>query len=183
MGDDQQRHADEIAATLRNLIPVRPPMPNSLLWSTAFWRRCRRIDDGTGLNIIHVDGFAGLCFYNCWKVYSDAIEHGLSLWHGYASHWNRWSEHAWCMLGNRIIETTMTRAVYYGAELDPDERAVFADRYGVLKIRDKHWEKLQVATYIDGERTYAKYDPRVYGQTIGRERDPITGQIKEGIGR
>jgi hypothetical protein len=85
------------------------------------------------------------------------------------------------MLGGRIIETTSERAIYFGAELTAEERAVFAERHSKHKLESR--KNLRIATFINGERSYVDYDPAIYASSIGRERDPITREIKQGLGR
>src|SRR5262245_17906308 len=107
---------DELAKTLRGMMELPRILLNSQLARPALLARCQRIKLDRWDDIIYVDGFLSLCHANSWKVYSDARESGLSLWLGLSCAHARWVEHAWCMLGNRIIETTYARAIYYGAE-------------------------------------------------------------------
>jgi len=86
------------------------------------------------------------------------------------------------MLGGRIIETTYARAIYYGAELNQEERTEFAERHR-NKLDKAARFGCPVVTFIDGYRNEVPYDPVEYGQSVGRERDPISRQIKVGLGR
>jgi hypothetical protein len=174
--------ADEIAHTQRGLIQVPRMYRGSLIANASFWPRCRRVDIDYGRKIILVDGFVGCCHSNSWKVFSDALEPGLSLWLGYALSLDRWVEHAWCMLGKRIVESTFSREIYFGAELTTNEREEFGRR--LSRPKDRSRDFLRVATFVNGERTFVDYDAAMeYHHTIGRERDPATGQIMEGLGR
>ena len=155
---------------------------DSQLANPEIWPRCRRVGVNDWSKIIYVDGFVAMCHANSWKVFSDAIEEGLSLWLGFTCLHSRWVEHAWCMLGDRIVETTYARMIYYGAELNEDERAEFVKRHS-QKLAKAAERRCPVLTSVDGRRNEAKYDPLEYGQSIGRERDPVSRKIKEGLGR
>lgn len=177
--------AQEIVTTLRDMIGVSLPQPESLLSRKKFWSRCQLVTPNwTNFAItsrIYVDGFVGACCWNSWKVYNSGIEEGLSLWLGFAHRWGRWTEHAWCMLDQRIVETTAPYLAYYGAELDEQEREYFS-KY--ISVSNPALQKIvRVATMIEGHRTHVTYDPAIYADTIGRERDPVTREIKEGLGR
>lgn len=182
LASDQSPLAEEIASTLRRLIKVPRVYRGSQIAETGFWSRCRRIDTDYGRKIILVDGFVGCCRSNSWTVFRAALEPGLTLWQGYALSQGQWVEHAWCMLGDRIVESTFAREFYYGAELTPGEREEFGRR--LSKHRPSARGLLRVATFVDGERTYVDHDAAAaYHATIGRERDPATGRIKQGLGR
>lgn len=71
--------------------------------------------------------------------------------------------------------------MYFGAELNADER-------DLLKRRYESWDPLQsgyqhVCTIRNGCRTVVPYDPNVFAGTIGREREWKTGYVIEGLGR
>src|SRR5262245_42545437 len=114
MNNDQSPLAEEIARTLRSLIRVPRVYRGSQISNEHFWPRCRRVDIDYGRKIIFVDGYVGCCHSNSWKVFSDALESGLGLWLGYSLSGDRWVEHAWCMLGDRVVESTFARDIYYG---------------------------------------------------------------------
>jgi len=179
---------NQIAATLRGMIRIPPLYRGSIFGNPEFWNRCRRIEVKDWRKIILVDGYAGCCHSNSLKVYTDALEDGISLWLGYACAWNVWEHHCWCILGDRLIETTYVHAIYFGAELTPDEREQFG-----LKLREKKGSRdsLRVVTTINGDRVTLPCAPNwdygsvhaKYESTIGRERDPQTGEVKPGLGR
>ena len=182
MDNDQSPLADVNAHTLRSMIRVPRVYRGSQIANKNFWPRCRRMDTAYGRKIIFVDGFVGCCHSNSWKVFSDALEPGLSLWLGYSLSGDRWVEHAWCMLGDRIVESTFARDIYFGAELTPEECEEFGRRQSRHKASAR--TSLSVATFINGERTFVEcYAAAGYHDTIGREREPATGQVKEGLGR
>ena len=181
MEEPQEVLAEGIAKTLRGMVSVPVLQPDSQLASSSFLARCRRIDSRIH-KLIFVDGFLGFCHANSWKVFSDAIEDGLSLWLGFTCSHARWVEHAWCMLGDRIIETTYPRVIYYGAELNEFERHIFAERHS-KQLEKAVQKRFPVVTLVDGRRNDVKYDPLEYEHSIGRERDPVTREIKPGLGR
>jgi hypothetical protein len=178
---------ERIAATLRALVEVHPLEPDSLVARPGFWERCQTVVPGhesgdPSKRRVFVDGFRGAPQWNSLKVYRDALEPGLSLWCGYALYGGAWYHHAWCMLGQRIVETTVGWPLYYGAALLPDELEYFAARYGELDPNSR--KRQTVETCKDGLRTYVWGDElRAFSETIGRERDWKTGEIKEGLGR
>jgi hypothetical protein len=176
--------AQEIAATLRGIVHVPRQNPGSLVARREFWQRCRLLNPdwrSCSPRRIFVDGFHGACHWNAWKVYTDALEPGLSLWMGYALHGGSWTEHSWCMLGDRIVETTWPFRIYFGAELTPEERGVFGGRYGKFDLAAR--VNVRVMTFVDGFREDILYDANTHADGIGRERDVDTGEIKPGLGR
>lgn len=178
--------AEKIAATLRALIQVSPLEPDSLVARPGFWERCQTIvpshESDASKRRIFVDGFRGACQWNSLKVYREALEPGLTLWCGYAFYGGAWYHHAWCMLRQRIVETTIPWCLYYGAALLPDELEYFTTRYGELDPTSR--KRKAVATCKDGLRTDVWGDDcKAFSETIGRERDWKTGEIKDGLGR
>jgi hypothetical protein len=177
--------AERITATLRAFIEVRPFEPDSLVARPGFWARCQLIgppNSGTLRSRIFVDGFRGACQWNSLKVYQDALEPGLSLWCGFALYGAVWNNHAWCMLGPRIIETTVCWNAYYGAALLPDELEYFAARYGELAADSLKRRVVATCKYC-GRLDVWDDNAKAFAETIGRERDWKTGELKEGLGR
>ena len=178
---------EEIATTLRALVEISPFEPDGIVARPGFWDRCQTIvpgreSDDPSKRRIFVDGFRGACRWNALKVYREAIEPGLSLWCGYALYGRTWYDHSWCMLGPRIVETTVPFRIYYGAALLPDELEYFMVRYGKLDQNSRKRE--MVATCRDGHRAEVWGDDvKAFTETIGRERDWKTGVLKEGLGR
>jgi hypothetical protein len=182
--DPHRELSEEIAVTLRNIVHVPRLTRHALPARPGFWQRCKLVTPywrEREIPRVFVDGFATACYWNSWKVYTDAIEAGLTVWAGYALSQAHWYGHAWCMLGERIVETTSPYYAYYGAQLNDEELAIL-DRHqrehDLLAL-----QKLKVVTFIDGRRQYVDYDPAEYAQTIGRERDPITRAVRPGLGR
>jgi len=175
----------EIATALQKIIHVQRLSAGSLIDRREFWQRCRNITPHwrePPIDRIFVDGFVGKCKSNSWKVYSDAIEEGLSLWSGYAFHGGTWWEHSWCMLGNRIIETTGYFWIYYGAEHTAEEREIFGKRYRNC-YPPPSANNVRIYTFVNGFREAIPYDAEMHAIGFGRERDSVTGEIKEGLGR
>lgn len=175
---------DEVAKALRSVIEVRQPDAQSLLTNPAFWDRCRLLPPDALTQVrgrIFVDGFAGCCHWNSWKVYTQAIENGLSLWLGYAFYDGVWTSHCWCMLQGRIVETTWAFRIYFGAELSDGECDSVAQKYG----KDDPLQKgfANVYTIRGGHRMVVPYDAESFANSIGRERDWKTLAVKEGLGR
>ena len=180
---DDMDLAREIERTLQGLIWVPRLNRRSLVASREFWNRCKLLTPHWHYQEpprIYVDGFVALCKWNSWKVYTDALEAGLSLWAGYAGS-GRWTEHAWCMYQGQIVESTWGFRTYYGAELNAAEREIFRQQYGTMDLEKA--KKLWIWTMVDGRRDMIRYDEALHANTIGRERDPKTGAIKEGLGR
>jgi hypothetical protein len=180
--------AERIAQTLRTLIEVRPSEPDPVVARPGFWERCQPIALGRGglgaflRQRIFVDGFRGACQWNSLKVYRDALEPGLSLWCGYALYGGAWYHHAWCMLDQRIVETTVPFQIYHGAALSTEEVELFAAQYADLPLDSRKRE--MVATCKGGVRADVwGEDVKAFAETIGRERDWQTGQLKNGLGR
>lgn len=184
MSEAEQTLAGEIADTLRSIIYVPRTHEGSFVARPDFWRRCRLVNPDWRKyrpQRTFVDGYESACRWNSWRVYSDSLENGLSLWMGFAFGWGYWCEHAWCMLGDRIIETTYPFYIYFGAALTPEECAAFGRRYGEHDMTGR--DNLRVWTFVDGYREVVAYNRDAHGASIGRERDPQTGKIREGLGR
>jgi hypothetical protein len=167
--------------TLRGMIRVPRIYRGSQIGNATFWPRFKRLPHPWGQNTIFVDGFVGCCHSNSCGVFTDALEAGITLWLRYACAWDNWYEHAWCMLGDRIIETTFGHAIYFVAELTTEELAEFAKRHSEHKQELR--KNLRVATFVNGERAYVEYDAAIYADSIGRERDPFTRDIQQRLGR
>lgn len=174
---------DRIAAELRRVVRVQKPARSAIVAQPGFWDRCRPVtpDWQHGIDRIYVDGFARTCYWNCLKVYDDALEENLTISCGYALWQGEWYGHAWCMLGPRIIETTVPFRAYYGAILNSNEVAVLRQQHQKHELLTN--TKLKVVTMLNGRRDVVGYDPTIYAHTIGRERDPKTNEIKPGLGR
>jgi hypothetical protein len=130
-----------------------------------------------------VDGFDGSCHWNSWKVYKNAIEPGLSFWAGFAFGRGAWFHHEWCMLGSRIVETPAPYTLYYGAEIQQREIDIITEKFDKVDLTKYVDPRVGVWTIANKRRQLVPYDPDFYGQTIGRERDPKTSELKEGLGR
>jgi hypothetical protein len=85
------------------------------------------------------------------------------------------------MLGERVIETTASFQIYFGAQLDPGELERFCSSQAHLDLLER--DNLSIVTSKDGYRQRIPYDPAIHRETIGRERDEMTGQVKAGLGR
>jgi hypothetical protein len=129
-----------------------------------------------------VDGFVGCCKWNSLKVFTEKRETGLTLWSGYG-YAGFWAKHFWCMLGERFVETGAPFRIYYGAQLDETEIEELVKEAEDFADIARQKKKLPVWTIVNGERDSVRYDDDKYGQSIGRERDPKTGTVKEGLGR
>jgi hypothetical protein len=184
MNTVEESLAECVARTLRGVIEVRQPKNHFIINRPEFWDHCHLVAPDCWQNPppqIFVDGFAGCCHWNSWKVYSDAIEPDVSLWMGYALYGASWVRHAWCMYNGRIIETTVPYRVYFGAQLTADECEQYCRKYEAYAFGE--FEKCDVLTFVDGRRKVVHYDPEKFSQTIGRERDQNTSQVKVGLGR
>ena len=176
--------ADEIERTLRGLIHVPRVNVGGPVARRKFWSRCHLVTSNwrdENHRYIFVDGFVGASKWNSWKVFTDAIEDGLTLWMGYALRSGQWHEHAWCMLNNRIVETCWADRIYFGAMLIDDEIEAFGKEYGEHDLLDR--SNLHVATFVDGMLESVPYDPKEHRSGIGRERDMMTREIRKGLGR
>jgi hypothetical protein len=176
--------APPIVETLQSVIYVQPPRAGSLLERPEFLARCRLMTPNwreQPIDRLFVDGFVGKCYSNSWKVYRDALEDGLRLCAGYAFARGAWWEHAWCLLGDRIVESTHSYLIYFGAELTSDECTLIGRRFGVSYPPTP--DRVRVYTILDGLRRAVPYDPQLHAAGIGRERDTATGDIVEGLGR
>ena len=116
-------HMKEIENTLRKMIAVQA-VDGGFLADPGFWARCSLINKDwreQPPNRVYVDGYVGGCMWNSWRVMNDALEDGIHVYYGFALGDGQWSEHCWCMIGDRIIETTGPMTIYYGAELTEAE--------------------------------------------------------------
>jgi hypothetical protein len=174
---------ERIAADLRRVVHVQRPTRTAIVTQPGFWERCRLVtpDWQNGIDRIYVDGFARTCYWNCLKVYDNALEQNLLISCGYALWQGEWYGHAWCMLGPRIIETTMPFRAYYGATLNSNEISILRQQHQKHDLLTN--TKLKVVTFINGYRGVVDYDPAIHAATIGRERDPQTREVKPGLGR
>jgi len=176
--------SDEIDRTLRSLIHVPRLNRGGFISRPGFWDRCCLVTPNWRDQFNHwifVDGFENASKWNAWKVFTDSLEDGLSLWLGYALFRGSWKEHAWCMLGDRIVESTLPFRIYYGAELTGNERELFGKEYGGFDLVSR--TNTKVFTIADCFRELVPFDPKLHGASIGRERDFKTGMIKDGLGR
>lgn len=181
---DASALAREIERTLQSLIFVSRLDERFPASNAAFWERCRLLTPlwrHSQPPRIYVDGFVAACKWNSWKVYAEAREAGLSLWSGYA-YAGHWAAHTWCMLGEKFVETGGPFRIYYGAQLDASEIEELGKEFADFPKTDPKQSKL-VWTIVNGEREAVRYNEADHAQSIGRERDPQTGAIKEGIGR
>ena len=194
LNDDNQPFDERLIAeitrrlrsTLCDVIEVRVPKSHIVLADPEFWRDCELLTPNPRENLqsrIFVDGFDGCCHWNSWKVYSDAIEEGLSFWAGFAFGRDAWFHHEWCMLGNRIVETTAPYNLYYGARIRQSEIETINLRFSGVDLTGHVDPKVGVWTFVNERREVVPYDPSIYGKTIGRERDAKTSVLKEGLGR
>jgi hypothetical protein len=174
----------EIANTLRAIVYV-PPLPAGILMANEeFWNRCQLITPNwrhQRPDAIFVDGFVGGCKWNSNKVFTDALKPGLRIFQGYAFGLGSWAEHCWCMLGNRIVESTGDYDVYYGAELNAQERQWFqegAAAYNPLAVENPEIWTLD----IGGSRIHVPYKAERDAASIGRERHWRDRKLKEGLG-
>lgn len=182
MAKTKQQLTSEVDATLRRIIYV-PPLPDgSLLARQGFWDRCALLNPHwreERPNRVFVNGYVGACKWNSWKVFKDALEPDLRIYLGYAFGRGAWAEHCWCMLGNRIVETTGDMDIYYGAELNEEERAHLAEgcaAYDPLaKTQGLFW------SFLGPLRTVREIKPET-AATIAREIDD-DGNVVEGLGR
>lgn len=185
MTADTDRLARDIEKALRSLTEIPRLNPNGFIARPGFFERCRPLKPGWDERApnarIYVDGFYGACRWNSWKVYTNALEDGLTLWLGFASWDARWTEHCWCMLGDRIVESTSSFHTYFGAQLNPDECKEFGNKFGTSDLMSR--ATLEVCTMQNGRRKVVPYDKTIYKESIGRERNPDTGAIKKGLGR
>ena len=176
----------KITRNLRDSIEVRVPKAHVVLSDPDFWGRSHLLTPNPIEDLrsrVFVDGFAKCCHWNSWKVYTDAIEPGLTFWAGFAFCGASWTHHEWCMLGNRIIETTVPYNSYYGAEIQKREFEIINQRFANVDLTQYVDPEVGVWTFLDERRQCVPYDPAVYAKTIGRERDPKTSELKEGLGR
>lgn len=179
-------HAEKIVDTLRSAIEVQPSDPIDLVAQPQFWNRCRKVipgkvSDGPEKSRIFVDGFAGACRWNSLQVYTQAAEDGLSIWYGYALYGGTWYLHAWCMLSDRIVESTTPFQLYFGAALTAQECDFFMEHYG--KLPSDSPKRACVITIKDGSRKHVTENVISLAQTIGQERDWRTGAVLQGLGR
>jgi hypothetical protein len=152
-----------------------------------FWNRCAIINPNWHQeepDVIQFDGYLQGCMWNSWKVFDDALEDGITVYQGYALGGGQWSDHCWCMLGDRIIETTGQFTIYFGAALNEQELADFcslcADHEPVPATYGHFWTSFYPFGRIHPE--IDETDP-CFTPSIGRERNSKTHAIKEGLGR
>jgi hypothetical protein len=188
MAKTKDQLAAEIATTLRGIIHVPPLEGNILMAHPDFWDRCTLINPNwraeptapAAKTRIYVDGHMGGCKFNAWNVFNSGLEEGIRLYQGYAFAYGSWAEHAWCMLGSRIIETTGEFTIYYGAELTSEERAfmkIGCDAYEPLAHSDEFW------TVHSGDRVRGKYHEDNGAEAMFRERHPMSRELLDGLGR
>jgi len=188
MAKSKDQLAADIAATLRQIIHVPQLEGNVLMARPEFWDRCMLINPNwraeatapSARTRIYVDGHLGGCKFNAWRVCTSGLEEDIRLYQGYAFAYGSWAEHAWCMVGSRIIETTGEFTIYYGAELTPEEREFMkagCDQYNPLASSDEFW------TVHLGDRVRGKYHEDNGAEGIFRERDPFSREILSGLGR
>lgn len=171
--------------TLQSLIEVQEPAADSVIASTEFQARCQLVTPNWNhqkLKRVFVDGFVGKCYSNSWKVYTDALEQSLTLWAGYALARGKWWEHAWCMIEDQIVESTYHFDTYFGCQLTKTECDIVGHRYGVT-IPPVTASNVRVYTSENGIRRAVPYRAEVHAAGIGREKDPVTGAIRDGLGR
>ncbi len=174
--------AREIARTLQALTFVSRLSVHFPVSKRGFWERCRLLTTFLSQPTrIYVDGFVAACKWNSWQVFAEARETGLSLWSGYA-YLGHWTAHTWCMLGERFVETGGPFRIYYGAELNASEIEELGKEFADFPDSAAKKGKL-VWTMVNGEREAVRYNEAEHGQSIGRERDPKTGAIRDGLGR
>jgi hypothetical protein len=167
--------ASEITIALREIgriaIEVRLPKSHVVLSDRDFWASCGLLTPNPEKDLrsrIFVDGFNGCCHWNSWKVVTNAIEPGLSLWAGFAFARGAWVHHEWCMLEGRIVETTHSYALYYGGKVYDREFEIINQRFAGVDLT-KYVNPKGVCTFVNERRQVVPYDRSVYGATIGRE--------------
>lgn len=181
---DEIALAREIERTLQSFIFVTRLSPSFPVSKPGFWQRCRLLTPNwrhLAPSQIFVDGFVACCKWNSWKVFSEARESGLSIWSGYG-YSGQWAAHTWCMLGERFVESGAPFRIYFGAQLNQGE----IDELGIeaTDFMESIGKKVKsIWTVVDGQRDIVRYDEAAHEHSIGRERDPRTGAIKEGLGR
>lgn len=175
----------ELCQTLQGLIDVQKPASDSLLRRPAFLARCRLVTpdwNARRMSRIFVDGFVGKCYSNSCQVYRNGSEEDLALWVGYALARGQWWEHAWCMIDDLIIESTHPFDAYYGSDLSTEEREWLLQNHR-FAYPTMHSKNVRIYTYEDGVRHAVPYQPDIHSAGIGRERDPISGKLRVGLGR
>jgi len=179
---DDAALAREIERTLQALTFVSRLSVHFPVSKPSFWARCRMLTTRyVPPPRIFVDGFVASCKWNSWRVFTEAREPGLSLWSGYA-YYGHWTAHTWCMLGEKFVETGGPFRIYYGAELDASEiEELGKESADFQETAAKKFKSIW--TMVNGERDMVRYNEAEHAQSIGRERDPQTGAIKEGLGR
>ena len=177
-----------ISETLHSLVKIRPASPASILSRRQFWSRCSVIhpqwwaDPSTKspyCEFVFVDGIAFASKWNCCQVLSRATDGNLCMYFGYARQDSVWSEHAWCMLDGKIIETESRREMYFGAELNNHELEIIQERCGRSDLRERR--SARVFTIDGHRRILVPFDRSIHGDTIGCERDPLTNLPKNGF--
>jgi hypothetical protein len=139
--------AQELLAGVEGAVPVpaNPDIGYLLELGAATWARADNVDlDGR----TYIDGYWGQCH---WNTAMTAVRRAdgvpaiganqsalivaspVRIFRGYAYFYspngqgNGWATHSWCMNGNTILETTGPMSAYFGAELNAQERQLFAN--------------------------------------------------------
>ena len=175
---------EELAATLRALVPVRSLSPSSLVHRPQFWRRCELVKPHWWYDTSHfifVDGIVGASKWNACRTYEQSTNGNLCIWLGFAFTGGIWREHCWCMLGDRVVETEWPHDNYYGAELSAAEHETLRVRCTKSDLSTRENARLWTVD-AKGERIIIPYDPTIHARCIGRERDRLTNEIKADLG-
>ncbi len=112
---------DSIVESLRKLTHIRSVSPSSLVNRPSFWTRCDVVHPKWWYDknepydhdpFIYVDGIVSAAKWNCWRTYTQTENGNVCIWLGFALTRGTWTEHSWCVLGSKVIETEDAHDIY-----------------------------------------------------------------------
>ncbi|MCG8338556.1 MAG: hypothetical protein MJE63_28960 [Proteobacteria bacterium] len=107
--------------------------------------------------------YSSNCFDSTLEVASE--NHEASVVHGWLYSDNQWILHAWCEIGEEVIDLTETRA--------PIPKNDYYTAMGVTEERLRRYTRLEFFTLFTQEKHYGPFDKDFFYREISK-RDPLT---------